>query len=282
MFNRRALSLVAFSVSLLFSSLMCSLPGDREEDERRESDQLLQQDMTRVAEEATRLSHEATETAQASITPSAQPTHTPTAPPTSTGLPTSTGVPTSTPPLPAATSDGSYYTFDSNDLPASMFSVTDPSGDSYWCESGGSFGDPAVDILGIHVYDPQSLGATHHNWYVLVELGVPANTTFTNDWSASVLVAFAAPGASAYTITYNEIHAGHSTQGTLDESGQAILPGTAGNTFIDDLGNIWFVIPADTMFMQVASFHTPTEDLPPEQKRCDVAPNHDVYTLDLP
>jgi hypothetical protein len=151
-----------------------------------------------------------------------------------------------------------------------VYSVTDPSGDTYFCSTGGGFGDPAADIFGIHIYDPQSLGA------------IPANTTFMNDWSASVMVAFAAPGASAYTITYNEIHAGQSTQGTLDETGQAILPGTADRTFIDDLGNIWFLVPQNTTFMQVASFHTPTEDLPPEQKRCDVAPNHDVYTLDLP
>jgi hypothetical protein len=121
--NRRSVSFVAFIASLIFSSLMCDMPGDRESDDAA----LLEaQSMTAIAVEATRFSRNLTATAQASITPSAQPTHTPTAPPTSTGNPSSTGIPTSTPPLPAATSDGSYYTFDSNNLPAAVYSVTDP------------------------------------------------------------------------------------------------------------------------------------------------------------
>ena len=282
MLNRRSFSLLVLILSLVFSSLMCDLPGDKESDDAafREA-----QNMTSVAVEGTRLAREATGTAQASITPTITPTSTALSTPTSTpaAIATTTGLPTATTTAVAtSTPNHPFYTFDSSNLPGSMWSVTDPNGDTYWCSSGESFGDPAVDILGIHIYDPQSLGATHNNWYVLVELGVPANTTFMNDWSASVLVAFAAPGASAYTITYNEIHDGHTTRGTLDETGQAILPGTADNTFMDELGNMWFVVPQDTTYMQVASFHTPTEDLPPVQKRCDVAPNHDVYTLNLP
>lgn len=140
----------------------------------------------------------------------------------------------------------------------------------------------SVDILSVNVYDPQSLGATHQNYLARVELGAPANITFANDWSASVLAAHAPSGAPGYTLIVYEIHADQFTQGTFDESNQAILPDTAGNTFIDDQGNLWFVIPPDTMFMQFASFHTPTEDLPPEQKRCDIAPNDGEYTLHLP
>jgi hypothetical protein len=268
--------MLIFIISLFFSSLMCNTFDTRESDAELEA-----QNMTAVAEEATRFSRNVTETAQASITPTITPTSTGFA--TQTITPTSTSAATPTPTgLPAAaTAERPNYTFDSNNLPAAVFSVTDPSGDTYWCESGGSFGDPAVDILSINIYDPQSLGATHQFWLVRVELGMPVNTTFANDWSGSVLVAYAAPGAPAYTITYNEIHAGHITQGTLDASGQAILPGTADNTFIDDQGNVWFLVPEDTLYMQAASFHTPTEDLPPDQKRCDVAPNQDVYTLDL-
>jgi hypothetical protein len=266
MLNRRDISLLTVGVSLLISAVMCDVL------DTRESDALLEaQNMTSIAAEATRFSGNLTETAEASITPSPQPSSTSTAPATSTPEPVVTSAP-----------DGPNYTFDSLNLPDAVFSMTDPSGDSYVCANGEPVDDPAVDIMSVNIYDPQLLGATHQNWFVRVELGVPTNETFANDWSGSVLVAFAASGAAAYTITINEIHAGEVTKGTLDESGQSILPGTGDSTFIDDQGNIWFLIPEDTTFLQFASFHLPTEDLSPEQKRCDLAPNEDVYTVHLP
>ena len=265
MLNRRSLSLLAFSASLLISTLMCDIPGSSE---RSDDDILLEsQNMTSIAVEATRFSRNLTETAQASITPTT----------TSTPTPAGTATPTSTSPP-----DRPNYTFDSLNLPPPVFSMTDLSGDTYVCASGNSVNDPAVDILSVNVYDPQSLGATHSNYLTRVELGVPANITFANDWSASVLAAHAPSGAPAYTLIVYEIHAGQHTQGTLDESGQTILPNSANSSFIDDQGNIWFLMPPDTMFMQFASFHLPSEDLPPEQKRCDIAPNDGEYTLDLP
>ena len=101
MLNRRSLSLLAFSVSLLFSTLMCAVPGASES---RQAEALVEsQNMTRIAVEATLFSRNLTETAQASITPSATPT--PTTPPISTPFP-----PTDTP-------DRPNYTFDSLNLP---------------------------------------------------------------------------------------------------------------------------------------------------------------------
>ena len=160
--------------------------------------------------------------------------------------------------------------------------MEDPSGDTYLCVSGESVNDPAVDIKSIMIYDPQSLGSTHQDWFARVELDRPANVTFANDWSASVVAAFAPLGASAYTFTINQVHAGQRTQGTFDESGNTVLPNSADNTFIDDQGNIWFLMPDDIAFIQISSFHTPDENLPPGQKRCDIAPNDGVYTLDMP
>ena len=214
MLNRRFLSLLAFSASLLISTLMCDVPGSSESDPLLEA-----QSMTSIALEATRFSRNLTETAQASITPTATSTPTPSG--------TTTPVPTSTPNRPNST-------FDSLNLPPPVFSMTDLSGDTYLCVNGVSVNDPAVDITTIMVFDPQSLGSTHQGWFARVELGIPANITFANDWSGSLIAGFASVGAPAYTFTVNEMHMGQHTRGTLDESGQTILPGTAESTFIDD------------------------------------------------
>ena len=207
--SRRFLSLLAFSASLLISTLMCDVPGSSESDALLEA-----QNMTSIALEATRFSRNLTETAQALITPSA--------------------TPTSTPFPPTDTPDRPNYTFDSLNLPPPVFSMTDLSGDTYLCVNGVSVNDPAVDITTIMVFDPQSLGSTHQGWFARVELGIPANITFANDWSGSLIAGFASVGAPAYTFTVNEMHMGQHTRGTLDESGQTILPGTAESTFIDD------------------------------------------------
>lgn len=262
MFNRIPFPLLAVAAAVVMSSMFCDVL------DTRESDALLEaQNMTSIAVEATRFSRNLTETAQASITPSTTPSPAPTStdtpvPPTNTSVPSDTPVPT--------------------DLPSAIFVATDPSGDSYLCDSNTSVDDAAVDIQSVMVYDPPLWGSDHDGWLVRVGLGAPANLTFANDYSAALLGAFAAPGAAAYTVTVNEVHASQTTIGILDESFQNILPDTADRSYIDDQGNIWFLIPRDTMFMQFQSFHTPTEDLPPDQKRCDTAPDEDVYTFALP
>ena len=81
-------------------------------------------------------------------------------------------------------------------------------------------------------------------------------------------------------IIVNERHAGEAKKGTLDESGLDVLPDTEELTYIDDQGNIWFLIPGETTFMQIASFFTPTDDLLPEHKICDLAPSDGTaYTI---
>ena len=93
--------------------------------------------------------------------------------------------------------------------------------------------------------------------------------------------AFASPGEAAYTIYIYEIHDGVVSKGTLDESGKNLSPGTEHLIYTDEEGRVAFLIPRETTFMQIASFNTPTEDLPPEEKSCDVAPSDGtvVYTI---
>lgn len=221
--------------------------------------------MTSIAIEATRFSRDLTETAQASITPSSTPS--PTA--------------TSTPFPPTDTPDRRNYTFDSLNLPPAVFSFTDPSGDTYFCTGGDPVTDPAVDILSVMVFDPQSLGSTLQGWLTRVELGAPAHVTFDVDWSGAVLGGFAPLGATEYSFTINEDHAGIAKTGVLSFDLQTVLPSTANNTFIDDQGNVWFLMPSDTTYVYISSFHLPTHDLPPDEKRCDIAPDAEAYALDL-
>jgi hypothetical protein len=250
MFNRRSLTLLVAASTVVMSTVVCDVL------DTRESDALLEaQNMTSIAAEATRFARDLSETAQASITP----------------LPTATDTP-----LPPAVASAP------TDLPPAIFAMTDPSGDTFLCDSGQSVDDAAVDILSVMVFDPPLWDSDHDGWLARVELGAPAGQTFADDWSASLLAAFAAEGAPAFTATVNEVHAGETTIGTVDENFEDILPGTAERSYIDEQGNIWFLLPRDTLFMQFASFHTPTEDLPPEQKRCDTAPDEGPYTLELP
>ena len=151
--------------------------------------------------------------------------------------------------------------------------MRDGGGDTYLCETGETVDDRAVDILTVNVFEPSLVGSDHDGYLVRVELGDGADKTFANDWSFSLNLAVASPGETAYTIIINEIHAGVVSRGTLDETGQNIVPGTEHLTYIDDQGNIWYLIPRETTFMQIASFNTPTDDLPPEEKRCDLYPD---------
>lgn len=259
--NRRSLSLLGFSATLVLSSMLCNtevfpevLPIDQDifdENERAV-----------IADAATDDARRITETALASITPSVTPTSIPTDTPTPT--------PSQTPEPPATVPD---------DLHA-IFSATDEAGDTYLCDTGETVDDRAVDIIIVEVFDPSSVGSDHDGLLVRVEFGDPAIQTYTNDWSFSLNGAFASPGETVYTIIINEIHAGVISKGTLNETGQNILSGTQDRTYIDEQGNIWFLIPGETTFIQIASFHTPTDDLPPEQKRRDLAPSDGtVYTI---
>lgn len=162
-----------------------------------------------------------------------------------------------------------------------VFAATDPPGDAYLCASGDAVDDSAVDILGLAIYEPSAWGSDHDGWLARIELGVPANQTFAEDWSASVLLAYAPAGATAYTLTVIEVHAGESTMGTFDAALQSILPDTADRVYLGDEGYVWYLIPRETTYLGIQSFHTPSEDLPPDQKRCDVAPDQDQYTLEF-
>jgi hypothetical protein len=165
-------------------------------------------------------------------------------------------------------------------LPPALFSVRDGGGDTYICDTGEAVDDPAVDIQAVDVFVSSLVGSDHDGLSVRVELGVSANETFANDFSVSVVAAHASPGETAYTIIMNEMHAGVATTGTLGENSQNVLSGTEHRTYIDEQGALWYLLPGDTMFLQIASFHTSTDDLPPDFKICDLAPSDGtVYTI---
>ena len=113
------------------------------------------------------------------------------------------------------------------------------------------------------------------------EFGDRADLTYANEWSFSTNLAYASPVDTAYTIMKNEIHDGVVSKGILDETGKNIMSGTENLTSIDDR-YVTFLIPRETMFMQVASFNTATEDLPPEQILCDVAPSEAGAVITIP
>lgn len=93
--------------------------------------------------------------------------------------------------------------------------------------------DTAVEILSINFYDPVPLGSSYQGWFMRVELGAPADVTFGEDWSAALLTAHAAPGATAYTLTLYEIHDSHLRQGTLDDSGQSVITPNVDDYILD-------------------------------------------------
>ncbi len=260
MSKRRAFSLLAATLAVVFSSLMCNIDS-------READRELEaQNMTSVALEATRFSGQLTQTAAAAATDTPTlhpPTDTPTPAPTNTSVP-----PTSTPLF--------------SNLPEALFALSDPTGDPALCATGATVDDPAVDIIAVEVYDPADLGFDHDGLLARITLGMPADLTFANDWSAALLGAFAPTGAITYTVKINETHNGEVRLGQVDNTTGEVLPGTEGDTFFDPHGHIWFLLPADTSFMQFASFHSPETDMPPEEKRCDVAPDSGLFTLTPP
>ena len=227
MLNRQSLSLLGVTATLVLSSMLCRVPFEDIEDES----------LRLQATEAERFARSQTETAQASITP------------TPTATPTPTPSQTPEPPILAA-----------GELPAALFSVRDGGGDTYLCETGEAVNSPPVDNIEVNVFETQD------GLLVRVEFGDPADLTYANDWSFSTNLAFASPGETVYTIMKNEIHAGVVSKGILDKTGKNILPGTENFTSIDEQGNVTFLIPRETTFMQIASFNTPTDDLPPEQK----------------
>ena len=257
-------TLLAFSV-LMMTSLMCDFPDSRESDQLLES-----QNMTSIAREATRFSQDLTATAQAQITPSA--TDSPTAIPTDTPLP----------PEPTTLPDLEIGSPDFTNLPPALISYTDPSGDVTNCESGAVVDDPAADIVSVEIFESRVLEIPDEGFLARVGLAVPANETFLIDWSAALLAAMAPQGSSVYTYTINEIHANVTTVGVLDPDGAGILSGTDTRSFIDELGFVWFLLGQDPGFLQISSFHLPSEDLPLEEKHCGIAPNDSVYVLELP
>jgi len=223
------------------------------------------------AEEAERIARSQTETAQARLAETAQAELTVTALASITPSVTPTVTPTPTPsqiPEPTALAPG--------ELPAALFSVRDGGGDTYLCETGEAVTSPPVDIIEVSVFETQD------GLLVRVEFGDPADRTYANDWSFSTNLAFASPGETVYTIMKNEIHAGVVSKGILDETGKNVLSGTENLASIDEEGNVTFLIPRETTFMQIASFNTPTDDLPPEHKICDLAPSDGtVYTIPI-
>ena len=264
MLNRQSLSLLGVTAALMLSSTSCALLDDLLESDDEVLERL--RDEREANDRLATLNADRTATAQASITPSVTPI--PTATPTPTVTPaavTHTPIPTSTP---------EPTTLAAGELPAALFSVRDGGGDTYLCETGEPVNDPPVDIIEVTVIETQD------GLLVLVEFDDPADLTYANDWSFSTNLAFASPGETVYTIMKNEIHDGVVSKGILDETGKNILLGTENFASIDEQGNVTFLIPRETTFMQIASFNTPTEDLPPEQIRCDLAPNDGtVYTI---
>jgi hypothetical protein len=257
MFDRRTLKLFAFLFSVVASSVVCAGEQDIERLQDLEED-----DATRVAETVQAI--HLTETAVAGLPPA--PTDTP-IPPTET--------PTEPPPTLTPTA-----TLDLSALAALLH--TDPAGDTQLCSSGAGVEDPAVDILTVEFYEPAAVGSDWTGWLARIGLGAPANETYANDYSAAVRAAYASPGDQAYTFIINEIHDTTTKVGQYDPTTGVVVTGTQTTSYIDDSGYVWFQLPPEVIVLQVASFHTPTANLPPEQTRCDVAPTTGAFTLDLP
>jgi hypothetical protein len=258
MLNHRSLKLFAFLFVVIISSVMCEFTQQVETLQEIEDDE-----GTRVAETVAAI--DLTGTAGAPPTETLfPPTPTPTfAPPT----PTPTAIPpTSTPDLAVL----------------ALLSLTDPAGDSAICATGATVDDPAVDILTIEVFDPAAIGSDWTGWLARVGMGAPADETFENDWSGALLMAHAPLGATGYDFIINQTHAVTLTIGVIDPASGEVEPGSEGRSYIDDEGSVWFQLPPDVGYIQIASFHLPSEDMPDDQKRCDVAPNESAYTLELP
>jgi hypothetical protein len=150
------------------------------------------------------------------------------------------------------------------------------------CATGASVDDPAVDILTIEVFDPAAVGSDWVGWLARVGMGAPADETFENDWSAALLLAHAPLGATGNDFIINETHAISVTVGVIDPVSGVVEPGSEGRSYTDDDGFVWFQLPANVGRIQIASYHLPSQDMPEDQKRCDVAPDGSAFTLDLP
>ena len=258
MLNHRSLKLFAFLFVVIISSVMCEFTQQLETAERIEND-----DATRVAQTVAAI--------DLTATAGAPPTETP-VPPTPTA--------TDAPPTPTATAVPPTSTPDLAIL--ALLALTDPAGDSSICATGASVDDPAVDIQTIEVFDPATLGSDWAGWLARVGMGAPADETFENDFSGALLMAHAPLGATGYDFIINETHALTMTIGVIDPATGDVEPGSEGRSYIDDEGFVWFQLPPDVGYIQIAAFHLPSEDMPADQKRCDVAPNESAYTLELP
>jgi hypothetical protein len=264
MIKRRTLAIAAASAAVVISSLMCEL-------DTRESDQLLEsQNLTSVALEATRFSVDLTATAAAQL------------PPSSTPLPPATETPALPPPSATTAPDAEIGGLDLANLPPALVSHSDPTADVVICETGQQVDDPAADIVSVEIFEASILEIDDGGFMARIGLAAPANETYLLDWSASLLAAVAPQSSSTYTYTLNEIHADVSTVGVIDPSGAGMVSGTEANSFIDDQGFIWVHLGSDLGFLHIQSFHLPSADLPPEEKRCDVAPDESVFVINLP
>jgi len=249
------LKLFAFLFVVIISSVMCEFTQQVETLQEIEDDE-----GTRVAETVAAIDLTGTAGAPPTETPF-PPTPTPTDVP-----PTLTATPLNTPDLAVL----------------ALLSLTDPAGDSAICATGATVDDPAVDILTIDIFDPASVGSDWTGWLARVGMGAPADETFEEDWSAALLLAHAPLGATGYDFILNETHAMTRTVGIVDPGSGQVISDTHTASYIDDTGSVWFQLPENVAHLQLASFHLPSEDMPADQKRCDVAPNESAYTLELP
>lgn len=184
---------------------------------------------------------------------------------------------TPVPPTPSETA-----TLTLHPLIAEALRLTDPQGDVFLCGSGAPVGDPAVDIVTIDVFEPSAFDSDHDGWLLRVGLDGPANLTFADDWSFSVLAIYYAAGSSEPAILINEIHDATRTMGIRDLVNGGAIPGTEHLTYTDDMGSVWFAVPRGITTLQFESYHLASEEQPLDQVACDLAPDGAPYTLDLP
>lgn len=260
MIHRRKIGLFAFLFAVVASSVFCATGQDVE----RLQD-LANEESTRVA-----ITVAAVETSAAGgvVVPSDTPI-------------LHTATPTTVPPTPTATA--THTPVVPPDLSGlAIVSLTDPAGDAFICNTGAPVDDPAVDVQTVEVFDPAVFGSDFVGYLIRVGLGASAADTFANDYSAALLAAFQVQNSTTYTVAINEIHADVTKVGVLDLTSGGVISDTQNITTIDEAGYIFFQVPANVAALQFQMFHTPTQDTPIEEKRCDLAPDEQVYELTFP
>lgn len=226
MFNRRLIRLIAAGLAVMMTTVVCitSSGEDAEEEEEKRGDFVGEQ-LIIIQREATGTAAAAlTQTAQALITPTITPTPSPT-------------------PIPFILPDPAFS------YPGGPPNVT------VTCINGDETTDPDITVVDMVFFDPTFLGPDQVGWAVQM-VGTPLNTTFPDEHAFSMKVLVQVVGESEQVGMTIEGHVDNAKKGVCTNPDCTdIIPGTEGRLYTDEQGKVWMLLPSGARQMTVALTH---------------------------